>query len=109
MSHAPQAPYFSEETYAAGNYMAVHRAVGDLIDFYNIQFYNQEQTRYDTYETLFTVSGRWFHRTSIKEIHERGVPLEKLVAGKPAAPEAAYNTGYMAPSDFKAAVERAYS
>ena len=33
--------------------MAVHKEVGSLIDFYNVQFYNQMSYRYDTYEKLF--------------------------------------------------------
>jgi chitinase len=109
LTHAPQAPYFSEESYTQGNYMRVHREVGHLIDFYNIQFYNQEATSYDTYEKLFTQSGSFFPRTSVQEIIDRGVQKEKVVVGKPATVAAAYNTGYMAPSALGAAVDRAYS
>lgn len=56
ITHAPQAVYFEEERYPNGGYMAVHREVGQLIDFYNVQFYNQMGYTYDTYATLFTAS-----------------------------------------------------
>jgi chitinase len=49
ISHAPQAPYFAGNHYKNGGYQTVHAKVGNLIDFYNIQFYNQEATTYDTY------------------------------------------------------------
>ena len=38
---APQAPYFSSTHYKNGAMLTVHAAVGDQIDWYNIQFYNQ--------------------------------------------------------------------
>lgn len=42
ISHAPVAPWFtSAAVYKSGAYVAVHQIVGDSIDFYNIQFYNQ--------------------------------------------------------------------
>jgi len=33
--------------------MTVNNKVGNLIDFYNVQFYNQGNNAYDTYDTLF--------------------------------------------------------
>lgn len=42
ISHAPVAPWFtSGPNYPSGAYVKVHQAVGDTIDWYNIQFYNQ--------------------------------------------------------------------
>ena len=49
ITHAPQAPYFRQEHYKNGAYMTIHREVGHLIDFYNIQYYNQGDTRYESY------------------------------------------------------------
>lgn len=65
ITHAPQAPYFDKDFYKNGAYFNVHKAVGDTIDFYNIQFYNQGSNRYDTYETLFLTSGSNFPGTSV--------------------------------------------
>lgn len=47
--HAPQAPYFSTAYARNGGYLAVDQEVGDLIDLYLVQFYNQGNTGYDTY------------------------------------------------------------
>ena len=52
ISHAPQAPYFKNEYYKNGGYITVHKEVGDLINFYNIQFYNQGDSKYNTYSEL---------------------------------------------------------
>ena len=48
--HAPQAPYFKEEYYKNGAYITINREVGHLINFYMVQFYNQGNTPYDSYE-----------------------------------------------------------
>lgn len=50
LTHSPQAPYFKSEYYTNQAYIKVHKEVGSLINFYNVQFYNQVDTRYDTYE-----------------------------------------------------------
>ena len=42
ITHAPQAPYFAGTSlYPKGAYIAVDQAVGSMIQFYNVQFYNQ--------------------------------------------------------------------
>lgn len=53
LTHAPQAPYFKKEYYKNGGYVTIHKSVGHLINFYNIQFYNQVDSKYDSYEELF--------------------------------------------------------
>ena len=76
--------------------MTVHKEVGHLIDFYMLQLYNQVETQYNTYEELFIkATGPYFNGTSIKEIAARGVPLKKLVVGKPILPADATNTGWV--------------
>jgi len=37
-----------------------------MIDFYNVQFYNQGDTKYDTYDGLFTTSSGFFSGTAVK-------------------------------------------
>jgi hypothetical protein len=100
ITHAPQAPYFCKECYKNGGYITVHEQVGDLIDFYNIQFYNQVEDAYTTFSTLFEVSGGPWNGTSVKEINARGVPLNKLVIGKPVLTSDASNTGWVSASDL---------
>lgn len=45
--------------------MTVHKKVGDTIDFYNVQFYNQGDTKYNTYDSLFVSSGSVFSGTAV--------------------------------------------
>ena len=53
--------------YPNGAYQDVHKIVGHLIDWYNVQFYNQGDTEYNTYELLFIDAkyGEW-NETSVK-------------------------------------------
>lgn len=66
ITHAPQAPYFKKEYYPKGGYVTVNSQVGSLIDFYNVQFYNQGDTRYNTYDELFLRATGFFSGTSVK-------------------------------------------
>jgi len=40
ITHAPQGPHFAYGTFADDAYIAIHKAVGNTIDWYNVQFYN---------------------------------------------------------------------
>jgi chitinase len=109
LSHAPQAPYFKSEHYRNGAYITVHQQVGHLIDFYMVQFYNQVDTRYDSFEELFLhATGPDFSGTAVKEIAARGIPLKKLVVGKPILPSDASNTGYVPQEKLGKWAEQAY-
>ena len=109
ITHSPQAPYFKNEYYTSHGYITVHKAVGKLIDFYNVQFYNQVDSRYDTYEELFIhASGEDFNGTALTEIVKRGVPAKQLITGKPVLPTDASNTGYMEKTKLAAALKKAY-
>ena len=58
ISHAPVAPWFtSGKNYPSGAYVAVHKAVGDGIDWYNQQFYNQGHGVYEDCEVSCVVYG----------------------------------------------------
>jgi chitinase len=65
ITHAPQAPYFKKEYYKNGGYVTVHKSVGSLINFYNVQFYNQGDSKYDTYDELFINAHGKFSNTSV--------------------------------------------
>jgi chitinase len=103
ISHAPQAPYIgpigSSNTWAGplGGYASVNDKVGSMIDFYNIQFYNQGESCYTTYNSLFVNSCPSFPETSISQIFNSGFPLNKLIVGKPMLPSDASN-GYIDPT-----------
>ncbi|KAK4689927.1 hypothetical protein P7C73_g190, partial [Tremellales sp. Uapishka_1] len=109
ISHAPVAPWFtSADAYAAGAYVKVHQETGDGIDFYNVQFYNQGSI-YEDCTTLITESGGDWPSTSVFEINSyAGVPLEKIVIGKPLDSGAA-DSGYMSASDLASCVSQATS
>lgn len=66
ITHAPQGPYFKDEHYKNGAYMTVHEKVGHTIDFYTVQFYNQGDTQYNTYEELFIKATGTFSGTSVQ-------------------------------------------
>ena len=87
--------------------MTVHQQVGHLIDFYNIQFYNQGDNTYDTYDRLFVKSVGSFANTSVKEINARGIPLEMIVVGKPVNSFDASNTGWMNKTNLASAISKA--
>lgn len=109
ISHAPQGPYFKSEYYPKGGYVTVNKEVGNLIDFYNVQFYNQGDTKYNSYDELFIKSSGFFSGTAVKEIIARGVPSNKIVVGKPAAQMDVMNTGLVSATDLGAWTSRAFT
>jgi len=54
LAHSPQASYFASSYATKGGYIEVDRAVGSMIDFYAVEYYNQNSTKYNTYTELFT-------------------------------------------------------
>ncbi|PBK99462.1 glycoside hydrolase [Armillaria gallica] len=84
ITHAPVAPWFTPTHYPGGGYLKVHANVGSLIDWYNVQFYNQGATEYTTCTGLLTTSSSTWPKTALFQIANSGVPLAKLVIGKPA-------------------------
>ena len=100
ITHAPQAPYFSTTQYRAGGYITVDKQVGNTIDFYNIQFYNQGGTTYDSYDNFFKVSNGWSTGTAVKQLIDVGIPMNKIVVGKPATQVDAANTGTVSTIDL---------
>jgi len=87
----------------SGGMSAVYKQVGNNIDYFFCQFYNQGNC-YTTESGLFTASGpgcttggAYYPYTSVNEIAESGVSLSKIVVGKPVDQTAA-NGGYVAPA-----------
>ena len=94
ISHAPQAPYFSP-VYGGGPYLRINSQVGGEIDFYNVQFYNQGSSGYDTFDSLFIQSSGWATDTAVQQLVQAGVALDKILVGKPVEKRDATNTGYV--------------
>lgn len=109
ITHAPQAPYFKQDFYKNGGYYTVDKEVGSTIDFYNVQFYNQGDTKYDTNQTLFFESGSFFSGTSVFEIVAKKIPGKKIVIGKPVTAGDAANTGVVDHADLGKWISDAYA
>ncbi|KAJ7504341.1 glycoside hydrolase family 18 protein [Mycena galericulata] len=108
ITHAPVAPWFSPNIWGGGGYLRVHESAGKLIDWYNIQFYNQGDTEYTTCSGLLAQSSSQWPESALFQIAANGVPLTKLVLGKPATTDAASN-GYIEPSVLAGCLETAKS
>ncbi|PWN38392.1 glycoside hydrolase, partial [Meira miltonrushii] len=94
LSHAPVAPLFNTDLYPLG-YTWIEQDIGNLIDFYNIQFYNQDD--YSTCHTLLLRSGTEWPNTSLIQLNQvYNIPFEKMIVGKPATAQDADN-GYIDP------------
>ncbi|KDQ55134.1 glycoside hydrolase family 18 protein [Jaapia argillacea MUCL 33604] len=84
ITHAPVAPWFSPSRWGGGGYLAVDSAIGNMVDWYNVQFYNQGIAAYITCPNLLTNSPPPWPKTSLFEIASSGIPLNKIIIGKPA-------------------------
>ncbi|KAH8919212.1 glycoside hydrolase family 18 protein [Atractiella rhizophila] len=105
ITSAPLAPWFADNgKYPGGGYVRIHEEVGDQIDWYNVQFYNQND--YTTCESLLNTSGSQWPHTSLFEIVAKGVPADKLLIGKPASTGDASN-GYVDPATLATCVQQA--
>ncbi|PIL32409.1 hypothetical protein GSI_05655 [Ganoderma sinense ZZ0214-1] len=107
LTHAPLAPWLAPNNqFKAGAYVTIHKNVGSLIDWYNVQFYNQGL--YTTCDGLINTSGGAFPGTALLEIPKNGIPLDMLVIGKPATAADASN-GFMDPATLGTCVKEAKS
>ena len=113
MTNAPQAPYFIDGRYPM-NYVAFHNSVlsdgtevGDYIDSYLVQFYNQGSSTYSSYTSLFVTSDGWSIGTSVSEIAAKGIPLSKITVGKPITQADAANTGFVPVTDLASIIDTA--
>ncbi|KAJ7719742.1 glycoside hydrolase family 18 protein [Mycena metata] len=111
ITHAPVASWFSSGMWPGNGYVGVHVAVGDLIDWYNVQtrhfsFYNQGDSEYVTCPGLLTASSSTWPQSSLFQTAANGVPLNKIVIGKGATGGDA-TTGYMDPGTLAGCVAQA--
>lgn len=108
LTHAPVAPWFTPNRWGGGGYLWIDSVVGSMIDWYNVQYYNQGTTEYtDCNGLLYTSSTTW-PQSALFQIANSGVSLDKLVIGKPATSAQASN-GYMDPTLLASCVSEAYA
>jgi chitinase len=81
--------------------------LGEIIDFYNVQFYNQGTGTYDNAERLFNSSIARWAGSSLNEMIKSGIPASKIVLGKPATVGDG-NNGWMSASDLDSAISHNY-
>jgi hypothetical protein len=97
LTHAPVAPWFSE---ADGVYRLMDQKAGNAVDWYNVQFYNQGTSEYADCNGLFERSSAAWPHTSVFELSSKfGIPLNKIVVGKPGRQDDAAN-GYLSTADL---------
>jgi chitinase len=84
ITHAPVLYLSGENHGATGAYLTVDKQVGSMIDWYNLQFYNQGASEYTDCAGLFDKSSSAWPKSSVFEIAASGVDVNKLVVGKPA-------------------------
>ncbi|EJU00710.1 glycoside hydrolase [Dacryopinax primogenitus] len=110
LTHAPVAPWFcGTAKYSSGAYVTVNNNVGSLIDWYNVQFYNQGTSEYTTCAGLLTQSSTSWPNSALFQINTNGgVALNKLIIGKPANTADASN-GYMDTTILAGCVQQAQS
>ncbi|KAJ4469520.1 glycoside hydrolase [Lentinula aciculospora] len=106
LTHAPVAPWFSPGKFGGGAYLTVDSTVGGLIDWYNLQFYNQGSNEYTTCTGLLTNSSSTWPKSALFQIAASGVPLDKLVIGKPATTSDA-SDGFMSTSTLASCLNTA--
>jgi len=81
ITHSPQSPYFNELEFLSG-YLDFYKKVGNTIDYFLIQYYNQGDT-YLTYKSQFIENEDRKHPgTAVKELIDRGIPKEIIIVGK---------------------------
>lgn len=100
ISHAPQPPYFGNVYPFANGYGKIYEKAPS-INFLMVQYYNNGPAT--TYESIFTNGDG---KTSVKEISELGIPLNKIVVGKPVKEDDAASM-WISTSDFNSFVTRA--
>ncbi|KAH9932818.1 chitinase [Epithele typhae] len=105
LSHAPLAPWLAPNAqFGGGAYVTINKNVGDQIDFYNIQFYNQGL--YADCDGLINTAGAPFNGSALLEIPANGFDINKLVIGKPGAESDATN-GFIDPATLGTCVAQA--
>jgi chitinase len=86
ITHAPQAPYL-DKAWQGGPYLEVMKRAGSALDYLNIQYYNNPwwvgDSGSEQAAKVAGTTGSPAFATSIVGLVEQGLPVEKLLVGKP--------------------------
>ena len=108
--HTVNAGYFvGQPIFSKGAYVTVHSNVGSIIDFYNVQYFKQANSVYNSYHTLFVLSSGWAVGTSVNELISKGIPADKIVVGKPATIRDADSSSYIDSIALRDAIANEYA
>eukprot|EP00026_Physarum_polycephalum_P013920 Phypoly_transcript_14380.p1 GENE.Phypoly_transcript_14380~~Phypoly_transcript_14380.p1 ORF type:complete len:310 (-),score=55.62 Phypoly_transcript_14380:67-972(-) len=99
ITHAPQPPYFGADNGFADGYTQVYKGAPS-ITFLFVQYYNNGPAA--TYEDIFVSD----NGGAVKELVAGGIPLSKIVIGKPVKKDDA-DEGYITASTFHSIVQQA--
>ncbi|KAF9244465.1 glycoside hydrolase family 18 protein [Melanogaster broomeanus] len=112
LTHAPVAPWFTPNRWGGGGYLWINSVVGSLIDWTFLSYIrlpsSEGTTEYTTCDGLIYTSSTTWPESALFQIADNGVPLDKLVIGKPATTTDATN-GYMSTTDLASCVAEAYA
>ena len=99
ISHSPPAKYFSDWAGPNFGYSHVFKNFPNLIDWVNIKYYNEGSLHYNSYHDLFEADKYQVHE-AVFEVNKNGVPLNKIVVGKPIGATGYANNGFVEPKDL---------
>ncbi|KAG7442421.1 uncharacterized protein BT62DRAFT_935982 [Guyanagaster necrorhizus] len=100
----PLSAYIISHARLLNGYLKVHVDIGNLIHWYDVQV--KGDTEYTTCSGLLTTSSETWPQTALFQIANSGVPLEKLVIGKPTMASDA-GSGYMTISSLETCLQDA--
>ena len=69
----------------------------------------QGTSEYETYETLFEESDGWATSTAVLQMNANGIPLDKIIVGKPVTTAGVVNTGYDSLNELTSIIGEALS
>jgi len=84
ISHAPLGPYLATWAGPERGYVEIYNRASEAIDYLFIQYYNQGEGVYDSYEEIFSSAGgaTLVSGSSVAELRDAGIPSSKIVVGK---------------------------
>ena len=101
--------FCNKDHYSGGAYEKINQQVGHLIDFYNVEYYTEEDTEFNTYNQIFIESIGSRGGTAVEQlVSNHGFQRNKIIVGKTASSTGLYNIGCVPPADLGSWTEKHY-